>query len=172
MGGFLSILPTILPPIMGAAQIGLGMAQDNQSLRSKNERTRAQNKNTNSEIRRRQIAADRKRREALKRSLATKRAKFGARGTGSLDGSSLAVLNGLIAQSSRDAADSARSSDAQVATNNQSANYSIQSSLLGASHQRQRILGNLLLKSLPLFSLIGEDQIEEKKKPQPKGWWV
>lgn len=99
------------PALLSGASVGLNLLQRSQELQAAEAeaRRRAETNQTEAALRLEGLRADQaaesaKRRDALRRAQARARALLGARGTGTASGSGSAVLQGLAAETARDAA--------------------------------------------------------------------
>lgn len=99
------------PALLSGASVGLNLLQRTQEMQAAEAEARRRARTAEAEaqlrledLRTDQAEADAKRRDALRRAQARARALLGARGTGTGSGSGAAVLQGLAAETARDAA--------------------------------------------------------------------
>lgn len=99
------------PALLSGASVGLNLLQRSQELQAAEAEARRRSETNQADaalrledLRADQAAESAKRRDALRRAQARARALLGARGTGTASGSGAAVLQGLAAETARDAA--------------------------------------------------------------------
>lgn len=99
------------PALLSGASVGLNLLQRSQELQAAEAEARRRRETNQADaalrledLRANQAAESAKRRDALRRAQARTRALLGARGTGTASGSGVAVLQGLAAETARDAA--------------------------------------------------------------------
>ena len=99
------------PALLSGASVGLNLLQRSQELQAAESeaRRRARTDEADAALRLEDLRTDQaadsaRRRDALRRAQARTRALLGARGTGTASGSGVAVLQGLAAETARDAA--------------------------------------------------------------------
>ena len=145
MGG---VLPTAA---MSVLQMGLESEQARNQTAAQEANARAQTE----QIRQNQIIEERKRRDRLRRALATQRARFGAQGIGS-GGSSQAVLAGLAAEAEQENADSRAQASSRISQINDQLAWSRRKNLLEASRPGNRMAFGLLqqgFRNVPLLEI-------------------
>lgn len=98
------------PALLSGASVGLNLLQRSQELQAAEAeaRRRSETSQADAALRLEDLRADQasesaRRRDALRRAQARARALLGARGTGTASGSGVAVLQGLAAETARDA---------------------------------------------------------------------
>ena len=145
MGG---VLPAAA---MSVLQMGFEAEQARGQTAAQEANARAQTE----QIRQIQIIEERKRRDRLRRALATQRARFGAQGIGS-GGSSQAVLAGLAAEAEQENADSRARTSSRISQINDQLAWSRKKNLLEASRPGNRMAFGLLqqgFRNVPLLEI-------------------
>ena len=136
-----------------AAMFTLGAIQKRQQAKTQERFARGQADQQIAELRLQQQTQDRRRADALRRTQATQRARFGSQGLGG-SGSASAVLDGLSAASARDAADHAGAVNTRVADiNHQLGNIRRRNLLEQRNLIQNRVFGEID-KRLPRLSLL------------------
>ena len=145
MGG---VLPAAA---MSVLQMGFEAEQARNKMAAQEANARAQTE----QIRQNQIIEERKRRDRIRRALATQRARFGAQGIGS-GGSSQAVLAGLAAEAEQEHADSRAQTSSRISQINDQLAWSRRKNLLEASRPGNRMAFGLLqqgFRNVPLLEI-------------------
>ena len=145
MGG---VLPTAA---MSVLQMGLEAEQARNQMAAQEANARAQTE----QIRQNQIIEERKRRDHLRRALATQRARFGAQSIGS-GGSSQALLAGLAAEAEQENAESRAQASSRISQINDQLAWSRRKNLLEASRPGNRMAFGLLqqgFRNVPLLEI-------------------
>jgi len=142
-----------------ALQFGQGIIQKNQAAKAYQGQNAALAAQQQADLAQRQKVQQintRRRQERLRQILASQRARFGAQGLSSANGSAMAVLKGLSEKFDRDQADEGALEAFQADRINDRYNRQIRKNLLEASSARQRASFGLLrqgLRTLPLLEL-------------------
>jgi hypothetical protein len=145
MGG---VLPTAA---MSVLQMGFEAAQKSNQAAAQKADARGQTE----QIRQTQQIEERQKRDRLRRTLATQRARFGAQGIG-VGGSSQAVLAGLAAEAEQQNADSRALAATRINRINDQLAWSRRTNLLEASRPGNRMAFGLLqqgFRNLPLLEI-------------------
>ena len=145
-----ALTPTIVPALLTGASVGLNLLQRSQEV-SAAEAAAKQNAKAN------QAEEAVKRRDALRRAQARARAVLASRGVGGASGSGAALLQGLAAETARDAAFAEQEFGLKAETIQLGLDASRQSDLLRLSEQRRRAQLDTLRQGLSLpnrFDLI------------------
>ncbi len=159
-----ALTPTIVPALLTGASVGLNLLQRSQEL-SAAEAAAKQNAKANQaeanlrleDLRTQQAEEAVKRRDALRRAQARARAVLASRGVGGASGSGAALLQGLAAETARDAAFAAQEFGVKAESIQLGLDASRQSDLLRLSEQRRRAQLDTLRQGLSLpnrFDLI------------------
>jgi hypothetical protein len=144
MGG---ILPSAA---MSALQLGLDAAQQSNAQAEAKAEARAQAE----QLRQTQDIAARRRRDQLRRALATQRARFGAQGIAAGGGSAEAAIGGLEAEAAREEADAQSLSALRLGRLNDELDWQRRRNLLDASSSRYRTAFSLVQRSLRSVPLL------------------
>lgn len=138
--------------VMSALSTGLSMAQQQAQSRHQAAYQRAQAQTQINQIRATQAIEERRRRDRLRRALATQRARFAAQGVGG-GGSANAVLGGLAAETDREGAESRQLADMRIGAINDEVAWTRRRNLLAKSQANQRTAFALLERELPKLPL-------------------
>ncbi len=136
-----------------AAMTALSMTQARQQAKAQNAAASAQAQSQIQQIRRQQEIRDRQRREQLKRSLATQRARFASSGVGR-GGSAQAVLDGLAKETDQVISDERSLNAFPIGRINSALDRRRRSNLLNASEARRRLAFDLLGRGFKQISLL------------------
>ena len=140
-----ALTPVIGPALLTGASVGLNLLQRSQELQAAETATRQQARTNEAQatlrledLRSQQAEEAAKRRDTLRRAQARARASLASRGTGSGTGSGAAILQGLAAESARDAAFAGQEFDLRAENINFGVDSSNQRDLLRLSEKRRR----------------------------------
>lgn len=155
MGGF---VPAAAMSIM---QLGTQAAQRKQQMTQQNQQAElaraageAQARAQIEQIQQSRQASERERRDALRRALATQRARYGAQGIGAAGGSADAVLAGMAAEAQRQAAEARDLAETRMSQIRNQVAWQNRKNLLDASQFASRSAFNLVqqgLRTVPLL---------------------
>jgi hypothetical protein len=159
-----ALTPTIVPALVTGASVGLNLLQRSQELRATEAAARQSARNSAAQadlrledLRTQQAEEAAKRRDTLRCAQARAPASLAARGVGAGGGSGAAVLQGLAAETARDAAFAAEEFDLRAENIRLGLDTARERDLLRLSEQRRRAQLETLRQGLSLparFDLI------------------
>ncbi len=136
------LISTLVTTALGNVQKNMDMRVQNKYARRQAELQNARNleihKANQEKIRRDADRRERERKKALKRSLATQRARFGAGGVGSGSGSASALIQGLQSESHQAGWETQQDAKRALESNLNAYNYNRDKSLLEISEQKEQ----------------------------------
>ncbi len=133
---------------IAAASAAIQVAQAQQAARARNKANNAAYAAQAKQVALAQKIQERRRKQALKQETATRRAAFGAHGTGSATGSSAAVLRGLKTESARQGEEAALNRQAGLSASLVNTQNSNRLALLEADQKSQSAAFGAIAKGL------------------------